>query len=370
MNSSDFNLPLVTVCILAFNHEKYIVSSIRSALEQTYKNVEIIIIDNKSNDKTVDVIEKEFTRELKSKRIKLYKSDSNTFPSHGTNFGLSKAKGKYICLLSGDDSFSQNKLQRQVEVMLEGMLSNLFTWVNIIDDDDNIISISPLESIFNRDYSSQDIKEHFIRDGNMLCALSCMFDRTIFKRYGYFDERLVQLQDFDLWLRIISHEELNLLTERLTNYRERGDGCNLSLISQNERHFRTEFEEIYTSKHLLNFDNITISNAISCFCTDENKYELLIKYYLKSKKLSIARGVLFSLYERLGSRIIFPSKEYNVFFNAYSKIDFFNNATLIELQKEITRLRIIENSKGWKFVKLLRNLSNRFGILRFLSTRD
>jgi glycosyltransferase involved in cell wall biosynthesis len=366
MRNGNLNLPLVSICILAFNHEKYIKRAIDSAICQTYENIEIIVVDNGSKDDTSKVIESEFKYELDNDEIQFHRLDLNTFPSHGTNFGLSKANGKYICLLSGDDSFVSNKIKRQVEVMLDKKINNLFTWVNVINEYDEVFQSELLESVFNRNYSSQEIKEHFVSDGNMLCALSGMFDRDIFVRYGYFDERLVQLQDFDFWLRIVKYEKLNLLTEKLTNYRERGDGGNLSLILSNERHFRTEFEEIYINKHILNFDNTTLSNVIGAVCNDENKHKLLIKYYIDSNRLSRAKGFMLCLYEHLGDRIDFPSDEYDFFFDMYSKIDFFNNTVL---QAEVARLRLIENSRLWRLSEPIRIFVNKIKSINFLFHR-
>ena len=376
MNIDDGNSPLVSICILTFNHEKYIKRAIESCLEQTYKNIEIIIVDNNSSDGTALVIESEFKRELENKQIHFYKLESNTYPSHGTNYGLSKANGRFICLLSGDDSFSLHKVQRQVEVMLERKISNLFTWVNIINDDDDIITSELLESIFNKNYSSQQIKESFVRDGNVLCALSVMFERDIFKCYGYFDDRLLQLQDFDLWLRIAKNESLNLLPEKLTNYRLRGDEKNLSLDNPDARYLRTEFEEIYTSKHILDFDTDTLSNIIGRKCDSQNKYELLFNYYLKLNKTAKAKGVLLSLYEYLGTTIDFPSENYSFFLEAYSKTDFFNNIELAALQDtlklkdaEISRLKAIESSNVWRATQLLRVALHQVKRAYFLSYR-
>jgi len=373
MNVDDIRSPLVSICILTFNHESYIKRAIESCIEQTYENVEIIIVDNNSSDRTSLIIESEFESELKNKRLRFYKLETNTYPSHGINYGLGKANGKYICTLSGDDSFSVDKVQRQVEVMLDRKLSNLFTWVNIINDDDDIITSELLEPIFNNNYSSQEIKEKFIRDGNVLCAGSVMLDRDVFKHYGYFDERLLQLQDYDFWLRIATNENVNLLPEKLTNYRVRDDGKNLSLENSKAKFLRTEFEEIYTSKHLINFDTDTLSNVTGSACSSQNKHELLFKYYLKLNKTPKAKSILLSLYEELGSTIDFPSDKYNFFFDSYSKMDIFNSISQIDQKlkdEELARLKTIENSKIWRAtgfalhqVKRVSSLSDRIKVI-------
>jgi len=345
VNSTTVDMPLVSVCILAFNHENYIQRAINSVLKQSYSNIEIIVVDNNSSDRTVENIKNSFSSELNDKRIALHQLCVNTFPSHGTNFGLTRAKGQYICLLSGDDSFAHNKVERQLEVMTELGLSNLFTWVHVINDSDDIINNSRLEAVFNKEYSSKDIKEHFVRKGNMLCALSGMFNRDIFEIYGGFDERLLQLQDFDLWLKIIANEDINLLPEKLTNYRKRNDEGNLSLIPSDERIVRTEFEEIFSGRHISNFDCDTLSSALNTSCCEENKHSVLIDYYVKKGRLSLAMGVLLSQYDGLGEKIDFPSETYQSFFNSYSKVNFFRITS-----------RDKKKRKGKLLIKLIRRL--------------
>jgi len=344
-NSTTVNMPLVSVCILTFNHENYIQRAIDSVLNQSYCNIEIIIVDNNSSDRTVENIKKSFSSELNDKRIALHQLCVNTFPSHGINFGLTRAKGQYICLLSGDDSFMHDKVERQLEVMTGLGLSNLFTWAHVMNDSDNIINNSCLEAVFNKKYSSKDIKEYFVREGNMLCASSGMFSRDIFEIYGDFDERLIQLQDFDLWLKIIANEDINLLAEKLTNYRKRKDKGNLSLILSDERIVRTEFEQTVSGRYISNFDCDTLSSALNTSCCEKNKHSVLIDYYVKKGRLSLAMGVLLSQYDSLGERIEFPSESYQSYFNSYSKVNFFNK-----------KPRYMKKRRGKSLIKLIRRL--------------
>ncbi len=349
MSSLNSKYPLVSLCILSFNHEKYIVQAINSCLAQTYINVEILIVDNNSNDATLSVIREQFRTELETGKIKLYDLKCNTYPSHGFNYAIHKSQGEYISLFSGDDTLRHDRVERQISIMIKEDLSNLFTWVNIINDNEEIVNSDYLEGVFNRDFTSQQIKEHFIHSGNMLSALSVMLSRKIFDKYGYFDERLVQLQDFDFWLRIAAQENINLLTEKLSNYRLRGDGKNLSLFNDKARQLRTDFEEVYVYKNLLNFDTATIERVVGPINKDQSVSVALHDYYRSRGKLKLAKGFLLSIYEELGDKIVFPSSSYSYFFETYSKFDLFNSDEISLLND---KLHVYENSRLVKFAGL------------------
>ena len=86
--------PLVSVIMPAYNGEKYIGAAIESILNQTYGNWELIIIEDKSTDNTLDVIQK-----YKDSRISLYLNPCNKGIAYSTNLGITQSKGKYIARL-------------------------------------------------------------------------------------------------------------------------------------------------------------------------------------------------------------------------------------------------------------------------------
>jgi glycosyltransferase involved in cell wall biosynthesis len=101
--------PMVSIIMPAFNAESTVALSITSIIEQTYSNWELIIIDDKSTDQTVYLIE-----EFNDPRIVLYKHRKNIGVSSARNFGLTLAKGKYIAFLDSDDLWTSAKLELQV----------------------------------------------------------------------------------------------------------------------------------------------------------------------------------------------------------------------------------------------------------------
>ncbi|CAH7426675.1 glycosyltransferase [Vibrio chagasii] len=369
MNESS--LPLISICMVTYNHQKYVADAIESCLSQTYDNFELIIVDNNSLDQTVDIIR---SYEYKSEKIELITLDNNTFPSHAFNLAIRKAKGEYITLLSGDDLYFDFKLSTQLQMMKDKNLRFSFSWVELIDDQKKKCE-HELAEIFNREFSSFDIKKNFIESGNMLCATSGMFHKNIFDEFGYFDERLLQLQDYDMWLRLSSTEDLTLFNHKLSAYRVRGDGENLSLAVSDSKFFRSEYEQFRVERHFLDFDLEVLSSVIRSECSDSSKYHKLHDYLMTLGKFASAKAILDEFYIRIGANINFPSEKYVDFFDLYSRTDFFRSKILDEvnsltdenrslchkieslegqvnvLNSADSRLKAIEDSTTWRAVQ-------------------
>ena len=110
---------LISIVIPTFNSSKYLSQTIETALNQTYKNTEIIIVDDNSTDNTIKIIK---NYQKKNSKIKFYKikNKKNTGSGSGSkprNIGIKKSKGKYIAFLDSDDLWDKNKLQRQMETI-------------------------------------------------------------------------------------------------------------------------------------------------------------------------------------------------------------------------------------------------------------
>ena len=102
-------MSLVSVIMPAYNAEKYIGKAIESILNQTYDNLELIIIDDNSEDNTVNVIQA-----YSSKKIRFFKNEINMGISYSTNFGIKQAAGKYIALQDDDDISEIDRIEKQV----------------------------------------------------------------------------------------------------------------------------------------------------------------------------------------------------------------------------------------------------------------
>lgn len=102
-------IPKVSVVLCTYNAEKYIRATLESILYQSFKDIEILILDNNSKDTTIDII-----KTYKDARIYLYPSEKNLGPYGGLNFLLEKVKGEYIAIQDHDDLWHPEKLAKQV----------------------------------------------------------------------------------------------------------------------------------------------------------------------------------------------------------------------------------------------------------------
>ena len=107
-NRSD---PLVSIIMNCYNGEKYLKEAIRSVINQTYKNWEIIFWDNQSKDKSSQIL-----KSFKDKRIKYYRSKSFSKLYKARNMAINKAKGKFVSILDVDDFWINTKLEKQINL--------------------------------------------------------------------------------------------------------------------------------------------------------------------------------------------------------------------------------------------------------------
>jgi len=197
--------PLVSVLMSVYNNEKYILDSIKSIIKQSYKNIEIIIINDCSDDKSRELI-----RSFNDSRIKLYDNKKNIGLTKSLNKGIKKCRGKYIARIDADDIMHPKRIEKQVEFMeKKNKVAVLGTALTLIDENNKIIG--------KRDYPVNKIKRIILRR-NPLAHPSVMIRKNMLPKKGY-DERLKTAQDYDLWLRINKKNKIANLSEYLLKYR-------------------------------------------------------------------------------------------------------------------------------------------------------
>ena len=132
---------LISIITPSFNSGKFIANTIESVLAQTYKNWEMIIIDDRSTDNSREIIESYIE---KDQRIKLIKLDKNAGVANARNFAIQKSKGNYIAFLDSDDMWLPKKLEKQLSFMIEN--SYLFTYLGYEKVDENGKVIGKVEA--------------------------------------------------------------------------------------------------------------------------------------------------------------------------------------------------------------------------------
>lgn len=214
--------PLVSVIIAVYNGESFVGETIKSVLDQTYQNMEIIIIDDASTDGSRDVI-----CSFKDSRIRMIFCEKNRNVCYTGNIGFQEAKGKYVALMGHDDLWAPDKLEKQVDFMEEHpAYSVCFTWVDIIDENRKIINNKYKQAAreFCSDNRNTDrwLQKLFFY-GNFFCASSSCIRKALLDKAGQYRYALLQLQDYDLWMRLFLCGPVFILQEKLTCYRRFSD---------------------------------------------------------------------------------------------------------------------------------------------------
>ncbi len=217
-NIANFDiLPLVSVIIPAYNAEKFIVATLESVLSQSYQKIEVVIVDDGSRDRTVEIV-REFA--AKDRRIILFQQ-SNSGVAAARNLAIQKSKGEYIAPIDADDIWCTQKLEKQVQCLLQGSQSVglVYTWTHHIDEEG-----LPTGTYHRCNLEGNVLTAMFIEEpiGNASVPL---IRRSCLEKVGLYDTRLKEqnaqgLEDFDMYLRIAEHYEFKVVPEFLVGYRQ------------------------------------------------------------------------------------------------------------------------------------------------------
>lgn len=205
---------LVSVIIPNFNRVESFQRAVESVIKQTYENFEIIVVDDGS-EQSVRNINRRFLEEVKRRKyfegdgkIIYLENERNFGVSYSRNKGIKEAKGDFIALLDSDDEWLEQKLELQVKFFSETDFRVVHTeeiWVR------RGVRVNPMKK------HKKEGGDIFFRSLE-LCLMSpssIMLKKSIFDDYGYFDESLPVCEDYDLWLRITSKENVGFIESPL-----------------------------------------------------------------------------------------------------------------------------------------------------------
>jgi teichuronic acid biosynthesis glycosyltransferase TuaG len=256
---------LVSVIIPSFNSEKYISETIQSVQKQTYKNWEIILVDDASTDKTVTIINEIMIEE---NRIQLFTLNTNSGTGMARNFALSKAKGRYISFLDADDVWKPQKLEKQIHFLQENNLPFTFSFYDCIDEDGNHLN--------KRIESPKKLSFRQLFFCNYVGNLTGIYDVDYFGKIAISSIR--KRQDWMHWLTILKKiKTAQPIPESLAFYRIRKDSISASKFDLLKHNFA-----VYRLFHGYNL-------VFSVLCMLGFLFtQLIIKpYYIKTIKASI-----------------------------------------------------------------------------------
>jgi glycosyltransferase involved in cell wall biosynthesis len=283
----NFN-PFVSIVIPVYNGSNYVREAIDSALAQTYKNIEIIVVNDGSTDNTEEIV-KSYGNKLR------YFKKKNGGVSTALNLGIEKSKGEYISWLSHDDVYYPNKIEKQVNELTKLnknkrdktiLYSN---WV-LIDKNSRIFDKFRIEKKY-------DIKK---LNYPLYPVLNCithgcvlLIPKRCFDEVGLFDPKLKTTQDYDLWFKMFPKYDLKFMPNFFVKFRyheQQGSNTNSGTKKENEIFWMKML------KTLTDEEKIKIGDSLTCF------YKKMIRFANESDYIDTEKYLINCL-SRIGGRV-------------------------------------------------------------------
>ncbi|PRC93545.1 glycosyltransferase [Solimicrobium silvestre] len=276
--------PLVSVIMATYNHADFVKQAIESVLAQQGVDFEFLIADDGSFDRTREVV-----ASIKDQRIQFFPNEVNRGACVVTNELIERASGEFIALINSDDSWiGSDKLAYQVQILRNNpLIGACFGRAKFIDKTGESIGKEtlPFGSVFDQENRTQgQWLRRFFDLGNCICHPTMLIRKTCYNELGMYNNRLRQLPDFEMWIRLIKYYEIFISDRELINFRIL-PGENAS--SQTEvNSTRTINEHFLIAEDF--FEHVTREQLIDGFSD-----LLVVKNLPSDEHLEIEKGLLF-----------------------------------------------------------------------------
>jgi hypothetical protein len=219
---------LVSVCIPTFNGEEYLEECLRSAIRQTYQNLEIIVCDDGSSDRTLDIANQIAQAD---RRLVVHRNAVRLGIPGNWNRCLNLAQGRWIKFMGQDDYLADHCIEVMIRavdgtgrmVVCDRQIAYQDVDQGFQEDFHRYIVESPLHKVAeNRDFEAEDISRFVLdrlNDNFIGEPVFTLFPRDVIEDVGYFDDRFVLWSDYEMWTRIAVNRGLIWLPDRLATFR-------------------------------------------------------------------------------------------------------------------------------------------------------
>jgi glycosyltransferase involved in cell wall biosynthesis len=209
---------LVSIIISIFNMDTTILRAIKSCLVQTYKNIEIIVVDDCSIDNTKIVLEDL----IKSKKINYFYLNKNHGRAYATNFGVRKAKGDFICFLDADDSFPKTSIQKRIKFLLNNKGYKIVCGSTVyLNNNDTLKFVRLVNNNILLNKNKHFVANQFLNvSSTPFITATLMYNKSIFDKIGYLDtnKKIIRSQDADFTYRVLKKYKIAFIKDSVYNY--------------------------------------------------------------------------------------------------------------------------------------------------------
>lgn len=214
------NKPLVSVCLACYNHEKYLEECLKSFMCQSYDNIEVLISDDCSKDRSVDVVQSKL-EDMKRRfaRVIFLKNTENIGAVRTFNQMIEMCEGKYIKLFSGDDMLFPSAIEDLVNYLENHPQCGLVYSNHVTCDDHDIYNVEELKK--NLEHKPPVIKGNMTQalyENNFIIAPTVMVRKSVYEQIGLHDDTL-DIEDWEFWIRASLSYQIGYLDKATLVYR-------------------------------------------------------------------------------------------------------------------------------------------------------
>jgi len=209
-NNSLIENPMISVVMSVFNGKEYLIDAIESILNQTYTNFEFIIVNDGSQDESLDVIK--HYQAIDSRIILV--NQQNIGLTKSLNRGIELSSGKYIARQDADDVSHRERFEKQLDLILKTNCMICSSNYEVINNFGKVIS--------NRLQANKRFVWIYFLLGNQVAHGTVLIDKNLFEKIGNYDESLCCSQDYDLWMRALKFDKfcIKFVDNILYKYRD------------------------------------------------------------------------------------------------------------------------------------------------------
>mgnify|MGYP000128949315 CR=1 FL=1 len=216
------NSPLISVVIPVYNGEKYISDTLDTIINQDYKNIEVILVNDGSTDNSSNILSGYVQ---KNSFVRVYDQENKGVAS-ARNLGIKKSQGQFISFCDQDDFWHHEKISKQIKLFDDEDIGLVHTAAYF-----RYLSAENPRTVVTSHLLRGHIFEQLIEKNTITCC-SVMVRKTVFNKVGFFDPDnvIMGVDDWHMWLKVAMHYKVDFLSEPLCTHVFHGDNYSLNAI--------------------------------------------------------------------------------------------------------------------------------------------
>lgn len=287
---------LVSCIIPTYKRSDSLVRAIKSILNQTYKKLEVLVVDDNDLNDEYSLKVQERLKTIKDTRVRYIQQDKHINGAAARNAGIRASKGEYIAFLDDDDEWLPNKLEAQISLLQENPEYNAVSCLYTFCKNNKPIRKCP-------PYDNKELHKKVLDRSISILTPTVVFKKEALDRTGYFDESLIRHQDLQLFLDYLAKEKMILLPEYhvLIHTEIGGNRPNAEKLEEIKMHFFNKMNrhfEMYNNKERKNIYAAHYFEIVFV-ALKEKKFKLILKYLLK---IGLNLQAYRQLYQRYKNR--------------------------------------------------------------------